>query len=524
MGRHGTTPETGHNTSAADPDKSAIAALAKMDDDDPAVQRKLEAIRGGGGLAAEHPIFPEQRRFNDVIFLGLFGLVSVGCTAFCYSIAWDVWQDAGATQYPDTPPSSGSFSGSDRVETDAGQSSPVAHESIWALVLAGGVGGIAATGAVAAFMKLAENESGATFIVKASLYLAPVVTMTIGAAISVLSPDAALFGLILMGVGGLELLCAFCCWQRYIPFMIKVTEYVGKVMALHPSMIAIAFVGGFMSFAWSVLCFPALLGVLVHQHRLQAENKEPDASAAVGFVMLVTLYWGGMVIYNYCHTTYAGVFGRWYFGKDEAAAVSSSAKDATKSLGSICEGSLIIAVLQALDMVLRQAQESDNAVVAIMACLVRCLLNCVRDIIEYLNEWAYIQCALRGVSFCDGVKIALAQCTCANVPLIMSDLLLTSVLTLGAVAAAVVGAATGAVVAGGLASGERAVGVAMMGALVGGFVGLVSGSTAMTVFGTGAKTIIACWAEDPDVLQAKDKDFEIEMRQKAYPTEEVELK
>ena len=83
--------------------------------------------------------------------------------------------------------------------------------------------------------------------------------------------------------------------------------------------------------------------------------------------------------------------------------------------GSLAFGSLILAIVQFLQLVVeavRQQAEASGAKTKcfeyIINCL-RCCLQCVERIVEFINKTAYIQIALRGKSFCsaaaDGFEI-----------------------------------------------------------------------------------------------------------------------
>lgn len=67
----------------------------------------------------------------------------------------------------------------------------------------------------------------------------------------------------------------------------------------------------------------------------------------------------------------------------------------TYSFGSICFGSLIVALLDLLRAGLRilqaQASDSGDTVMAIVACCVQCCVACVRGLVDYFNRYAYIE-------------------------------------------------------------------------------------------------------------------------------------
>jgi hypothetical protein len=226
-------------------------------------------------------------------------------------------------------------------------------------------------------------------------------------------------------------------------------------------------------------------------------------------------YWGAQVFYNICHVTYCGVFGRWYFNLDQATSVRTSLWVAlTTSLGSICFGSFLVAAIRALEAVIRsaraQAQEDGNVACCICLLVVECIVSCIGDILEYFNEWAYVQCAVRGASFAEAAKITYSLFTCANLFYVVQDLLVDSVVNLGALFCALVGGAAGA--GAGAAIGDTADVVG--GAVMGLFAGLIAGGSAAGIISSGTKTILAMWAESPEPLRQSHPEIHHEFEQR----------
>lgn len=83
------------------------------------------------------------------------------------------------------------------------------------------------------------------------------------------------------------------------------------------------------------------------------------------------------------------VTGTWWFAPDEAssccsAGICDSMKRAmTTSFGSICFGSLIVAIIQALRALANAARSNDDGN-AILVCIAECILQCLASIVEYL--------------------------------------------------------------------------------------------------------------------------------------------
>lgn len=63
----------------------------------------------------------------------------------------------------------------------------------------------------------------------------------------------------------------------------------------------------------------------------------------------------------------------------------------TTSFGSICFGSLLVAIIQALQALANAARNEGDA--GILACIAECILSCLASLVEYFNKWAFV-CAL----------------------------------------------------------------------------------------------------------------------------------
>ena len=115
------------------------------------------------------------------------------------------------------------------------------------------------------------------------------------------------------------------------------------------------------------------------------------------------------VFQNTLVCTTVGTVGTWWFAPQEATSFfSQGLKDSifratTYSFGSICFGSLLVAIVQALRQLQRHAQ-SQGEDGAIVACLIDCILGCIQGIIEYVNKWAYVYVGLYGYSYIEAGK------------------------------------------------------------------------------------------------------------------------
>lgn len=95
-----------------------------------------------------------------------------------------------------------------------------------------------------------------------------------------------------------------------------------------------------------------------------------------------SFYWTSQVIKNIVHVTISGVYACYYFlmgspqGMTKSPTWESFKRACTTSIGSICFGSLIIAVVQTLRALAQMLRgNGDNGLLAFLACLIDCILG-----------------------------------------------------------------------------------------------------------------------------------------------------
>ena len=88
--------------------------------------------------------------------------------------------------------------------------------------------------------------------------------------------------------------------------------------------------------------------------------------------------------------TSVGVVGTWWFVPAEAnawwapALTASLHRATTYSFGSICFGSFLVALVQALRALEHYARGNDD--MNFLVCIIQCILACIQSIIEFLNR------------------------------------------------------------------------------------------------------------------------------------------
>jgi hypothetical protein len=448
-------------------------------------ERKIGEIRKGGELARALPVFPEQRAYKDFLWAVIFAVLAVVVLGTSIYFSSTLSKDGVKLELPGFP----------------------GVATIAAAVFAGAVVSL-----IAAYIYIALASRAAACVVWTSLLFGPTLSILLGLAVIVLGNGAIatlLIGGVLIVMGLLSLSCVLLCWRALVPFMIMLVKVIATIIEGRPMVLAVSVIGSLAGIAWVIVASLAFAGLSVTAN-FDLQNKYVRYSTY--FVYILALVWGLMVAYNVCHVTYCGVFGRWYHRKDTGASLQKSLGVAlTTSFGSICLGSFLVAFIRALEAVVRSArqdaQQEGNVVCCILLLAIECFITCIGDILEYFSEWAYVQCAIRGASFFEAARITYSFFTCANLQYILSDLLLDSVVNMGTFVCAVLGAGAGALVAVLMNTSSPAI---AWGAVVGFLSGMVAGGSAVGIISSGTKTILACWAEDPEPLRQTHSEIHAE--------------
>lgn len=197
--------------------------------------------------------------------------------------------------------------------------------------------------------------------------------------------------------------------------------------------------------AWSVWTVWTLIAVY-QRFTPGAEGAGSSASSAsqTGLIVLVIFayYWTSELIKALAYTSVAGVFGTWFYNaspsKVKGAALSSLRRCLTYSFGSLCFGSLILAVLDIIRAILQiiQQQESANGdmVGSILACVAGCLVGCIDWAITFFNRLAYTNIALYGNSFVTASKETWQLVKQKGIDALINDSLINTVWTFGSYA------------------------------------------------------------------------------------------
>jgi choline transporter-like protein 2/4/5 len=140
----------------------------------------------------------------------------------------------------------------------------------------------------------------------------------------------------------------------------------------------------------------------------------------MGLYHLFGLLWTVQFIVGYGYVTLAGAIGHYYWYRGDSKLMPKRPvframyNAARYHLGSIALGSLILAVIQFIRLILqyidkrtRQLQDTSLVLKWCMCC-VKCCMWCLEKIVKYINRNAYIMMAIKGTSYCTSAGRAVA--------------------------------------------------------------------------------------------------------------------
>jgi hypothetical protein len=215
--------------------------------------------------------------------------------------------------------------------------------------------------------------------------------------------------------------------------------------------------------------------------------------------------------------TVAGTVGTWWVAPEESGFCSKGVSNSfirtiTTSFGSICFGSLLVAIVQALRAIAQEAQNNGDA--AIFACIAQCILGCLASILEYFNKWAYIYVGVYGYSYLQAGRSVIQLFQDRGWEAIIADdlvgnaLLLTSIIVGGIIGAVsmLLSTFTGFFEN----AGNAELGLAFF---LGFIVGLSVCSILLSTVASGVNTVIVMFADAPREFEANYPQLSQKMRE-----------
>ncbi|KAI9316911.1 plasma-membrane choline transporter-domain-containing protein [Dichotomocladium elegans] len=297
-------------------------------------------------------------------------------------------------------------------------------------------------------------------------------------------------------------LLAFWWWRSRIPFATVLLETVCSITRRHPSTLVLGIMALILQAAFSVWFMLVVIGAYQTWYSITSNN------ARINLVMVFlvfSFYWTSQVISYVTHVTLAGIYATVYFLNDTVRhpALSSMRRATTTSFGSICFGSLLIAIINVIRYFLSIAQQStDNPILSFLVCVIQCIVGCFQGVFEWFTYYAFSGVAIFGEAFIPAARRTWNLIKDRGIDAMINDSLIGNVLFMGGLLVGVLSSLLGYIYLEASkpqynASGGSTPVVVMVCFLV----GASMFSSVATVISSGIATTFVCLAEDPDALR-----------------------
>ncbi|CAG8601845.1 7370_t:CDS:2 [Paraglomus brasilianum] len=327
------------------------------------------------------------------------------------------------------------------------------------------------------------------------------------------------------------LICAIS-WRDRIPFAAIMLETVTGITKKYYGTIVMGFVGLFLQVGWSAWWVFTIIGAYRKYYSEAGCKTTTDANGSTSFgcdsvilyvvmlYLLFSFYWTSQVIKTIVHVTDSGVFAAFYFlegtpqGTGSVPTLSSLKRACTTSFGSICFGSLIIAILNTIKAIFQAIANSDDGACGFLAACFACLLSYIEALVEYFNHYAYVEVAIYGKSFCRAAKDTWKLIKDRGVEAIINDNLIGNVLAMGAILIGVLCGAFGYAyirLANNITNDTTNIVILVVICFL---LGLMMTIIITDAIDSGVATTFVALAEDPDALRRTKPELFERIRQK----------
>jgi len=337
---------------------------------------------------------------------------------------------------------------------------------------------------------------------------------------------AFLFLNMIYGILGVVFFLFTACYVRYawsrIPFAAINMLTAGTAIKANLGVSGFAIFFTLLQLVWSAVWALAFIGVSDKTSSCD-ENGVCSPSYFLLFLLFLSLFFTQQVLESCVHVTVAGTVGTWWVAPEECgccsrAVCNSFIRTVTTSFGSICFGSLLVAILQALRALASTARQSDEC--ALVACIFECILSCLASLLEYFNKWAFIYVGVYGFGYIEsGKNVMQLFANRGWEAIIADDLVGGSILLMSVILSLIIGglcvAFTNLPLFDALTAGSR-----VMAFFIGFIPSILICLILLSTISSGVNTVIVMFADAPQEFEQNHPELSAKMRaewEKFYP-------
>lgn len=297
-------------------------------------------------------------------------------------------------------------------------------------------------------------------------------------------------GILMIICGVFQAVWLFLVRDR-IPFAAALLRTAARLISTYKLTVVLNLMLCTLSFGYITLWGYGVAAPVDRMYKDQANGGYMFVVAVLVFSML----WMSQVTPNVMHVTTSGLVATWYFaGSDNMPrnpTLASFKRATTTSFGSICFGSLVVAIIQFIRWLVESAgSDYENG---FLHCLLACILQCIERIVEYFNRYAFVHVAIYGCSYIEGAKRTFTLCKQCFFAAYFNDCLVSPTLNMFTLAVSLVFALIA-----GVSSKSWPIGVLVF------VVAVLVHSLFFVPVDSAVTTVFVCFAECPEALRESD--------------------
>lgn len=226
-----------------------------------------------------------------------------------------------------------------------------------------------------------------------------------------------LIGYIMLGFclfNAVLMIIFYFLWRKFINFTAALLKTTVRIIQKARSIYwvqAVCLTFAFLYLIMISLCTTAYIMTEKPEGHRQIDNTPVHTfvQSLPALYLAFSFYWTIQLCFNIVHTVTAGVAAHYYFRTEdqfeqERPVAGAVHRTMTYSFGSVALGSLLVAIVQTMKAMVRDANNRRNRGGDILTCLIMCILNLFEDLIRFFNKYAYVQVAIYGKSFIQAAK------------------------------------------------------------------------------------------------------------------------
>ncbi|KAI8824855.1 plasma-membrane choline transporter-domain-containing protein [Fimicolochytrium jonesii] len=240
--------------------------------------------------------------------------------------------------------------------------------------------------------------------------------------------------------GGIALILTLVilCLGRRIRLATKIVKEASAALRAMPFIVFFPFLKYTVILIWMAV-FVAVMALLATSgteittavegdvnDQLSKTGKKYENQPTLQYLQIYFTF-GFLWVYNWIiaigQTTIAGSIATWYWARDKKnlpsfPVIRALGRTFRYHLGSLALGSLLIAIVQLIRLVIfemqRRLKGTGNKAAQYLLCCLQCCFKCIEAILKMLTKNAYVEIAVYGYSFCTAARMAM-QLIAANI-------------------------------------------------------------------------------------------------------------